>query len=667
MSPTPPQELHSSGSREVSPVPRTRLVPVGVAVAICSVVVLEIVVWFLVRSQGIAFTGDSPSYLITARALGHLTFNPMTAYAGDMASHAIYHWPHGSTIRMPGAVHIYLPGPHGPVFAQGIGLPALLAPFLAAGSVTLALIGYFALIASGYVLLHQRASRLAGLGRRGQVVFALALAAPATWLAATQVYPDLLSGVFLACAFVEMGLFEREGRLSGFGTAVVSIGLGLPPWLHVKNVLPVTIGLVCFGAIATRRRVPSGRILGVVAVVLASVGSLVLYNQYYFGHPEGLPAQGTALGVASAWRMGALLVDRHQGLLVQVPTALLGIVGLWWSRRRMPVSVVGVALTLVGVLVVNGSYASAPFGGLSFAGRFQWTLAPVLLAWSAVVVRRLEAFPRRMVALGAAIIALWCVQWFPIVRGEHQYFSAGVPPVRPWDPALYPGWWDGIDRLLPTLVYPRNTLTGTDAHLIVLGAALVVGLWLTTRLCRPQPIRLRPVVILAAGVVGVIGVVAASGPALARPAAPLTWSTRLLGGPWTTGAVPAFYTPIPLATVGSGTFEATVRYQLEPTSSVLSPPSAVVSLFTVPMRRAVVSHWLVPGDPTGAQSLVVRTPPASGTGGRAHLVHLPPAGATARSTITFASSGPRNLSFLLALPPYSQVDDLTLTLTKRTS
>src|SRR5271166_6293226 len=111
---TAPAPSPTDGSTPGAPPAPTRLGPVGVSVAIVSVVLVEIVVWFLVRSQGIDITGDSPSYLIMARALGHLTINPLPAYASDMASHAIYHWPPGVTVATTGAAHVYLSGLHGP-------------------------------------------------------------------------------------------------------------------------------------------------------------------------------------------------------------------------------------------------------------------------------------------------------------------------------------------------------------------------------------------------------------------------------------------------------------------------------------------------------------------------------------------------------------------------
>ena len=193
----------------------TRFVParwLTLAAAVVAIVVGEILTWLLLRSQGNVITGDSPHYLIAAQTLSHLSVHVLPQYRTDLATHYIYAWPQGATLSTMG-VHAFT-GPHGVIFAQGIGLPALLAPFIAVGNVPLALVAFFAVNAVGFVYIHQRASRLADLGRDGQLVFALALAGPALWLAATQVYPDLISGIFLACGLIEMALVERSGTLA---------------------------------------------------------------------------------------------------------------------------------------------------------------------------------------------------------------------------------------------------------------------------------------------------------------------------------------------------------------------------------------------------------------------------------------------------------------------
>ena len=201
--------------------------------AVVAIVVGEIFTWFLLRSQGTLISGDSPHYLIAAETLSHLSVHVLPQFRADLMSHYIYAWPKGATLATMGA-HAYS-GPHGVIFAQGIGVPALLAPFIAVGGVPLALVGFFTVNAIGFVFIHQRASGLADLGRNGQIVFALALACPALWLAGTQVYPDLISGIFFACGLLEMALVERSGTCRRSSVAIMAVALAVPPWFQIKN------------------------------------------------------------------------------------------------------------------------------------------------------------------------------------------------------------------------------------------------------------------------------------------------------------------------------------------------------------------------------------------------------------------------------------------------
>ncbi len=294
-------------------------------IAVVAIVIGEILTWFLLRSQGTLISGDSPHYLIAAETLSHLGVHVLPQYRADLVSHYIYAWPKGATLGTMGA-HAFA-GPHGVIFAQGIGLPVLLAPFIAVGNVPLALVALFTVNAIGFVYIHQRASRLADLGRNGQVVFALSLACPALWLAATQIYPDLISGIFLACGLLEMALVERSGTCRWTSVAVITVALAVPPWFQIKNFSVDVVAIVGLLVLVYLRRIELVPALVVIGVVTLSFALLVLYNQYYFGHLLGLPQPSPNFGVRGIKDTFGLVFDRDQGFLVQCPTDYL------WTAR----------------------------------------------------------------------------------------------------------------------------------------------------------------------------------------------------------------------------------------------------------------------------------------------------------------------------------------------
>ena len=109
----------------------------------------------------------------------------------------------------------------------------------------------------------------------------------------------------------------------------------------------------------------------------------------------GLPQPSPNLGARGLKDTLGLVLDRDQGLLVQCPTVLFGLLGLWYSRRTTQVTNVVLVLGVLAILVINGTQPIATaFGGVALAGRFQWTVLPLLLAWSPFFLRRLEVYRR---------------------------------------------------------------------------------------------------------------------------------------------------------------------------------------------------------------------------------------------------------------------------------
>jgi hypothetical protein len=630
------------------------------AVAVVAIVVGEILTWLLLRSQGNVITGDSPHYLIAAQTLSHLSVHVLPQYRSDLATHYIYAWPQGATLSTMG-VHAFT-GPHGVIFAQGIGLPALLAPFIAVGNVPLALVAFFTVNAVGFVYIHQRASRLADLGRDGQLVFALALAGPALWLAATQIYPDLISGIFLACGLIEMALVERSGTWRWTSVAVIAVALAVPPWFQIKNASVDVVAILGLLVLLYLRRIALAPALVVIGAVVASFVLLLVYNQYSFGHLLGLPQPSPNFGTRGLKDTLGLVLDRDQGLLVQCPTVLFGLLGLWYSRRTTQVTNVVLLLGVLAILVINGTQPiTTAFGGTALAGRFQWTVLPLLLAWSPFFLRRLEEYRRRLACTAFVVGALWLVQGIPILIGDHNYFNATFAPFAPWDPTLYPGWWDFINTYLPSVV---PTVGRVVLEELLFEVVLLAGcVWLLIRLVNPRPIELlRSLAVGAAALVVLVlvAVVVPSGPA---PAQPLTWSGTTLGGPWTTGSSPLRTAPLALANLGTGTYRVTV---VETVNSATGRPSRL-SVLTTPVQHVLVSNWFNLEHPTTMASMVVGIPPLDVAHEHVATLALPPTTSTRQTTFEFSTSAASVFSISVGVSAHSTLDVTSVELQKTTN
>ena len=510
------------------------------------------------------------------------------------------------------------PGPHGSVFAHGLGLPLLLAPFVAVGNVPLGLIGLFSVVALGIVCIHQRASRLARLGRSGRIVFALALAAPALWVASTQVYPDLVSGVLLAAALVELALVEREQRLSRFSAVVIAGVLAAEPWLQIKNLLPALCVAAAASVVILRlagsRRAP----VVMAAVVLAGWALLLAYNLFFYGHPEGLPQPHPTLTGTSLTRVLALVFDRDQGLLVQVPTVLVGVLGLWAARRTVPWAVIATAAGSVLMILVNGTFTSdVPFGGASLAVGSSGPWHPCCSpghpsSWW----RSSGTAPGHR--LGAGIGALWVAQAVPLLEGSHQYVNAMIAPFAPWDPTLYPGWWPGLGGALPTFLAPGLHEGATWSHLVV--ELLVAGAiaFVLQMLARPRPVAGRARRRRGRSDVRRSRRSSPSSVPADEPQSTLSWPGAVIGSPWSTDSLTTAFAPEVLADGGPGSYRAVLTY-----AGTAGSAPAAASLVSVPYARSVAVGLVHTGAPDGRATALGHTG-AVGPGGRAGHAHGAP-------------------------------------------
>ena len=526
------------------------------AVVFVVAVVAELLVAWFVRSKGVALTGDEPSYIIQAQSYLHLDPHILGTIRYDLARNALSAYAPGTPVS---AVASYT-GPHGVVSAFEPGLGIVLIPFVATGRLFLGgTVGVIAVNTAGLVLLHRRSTRLARLGTRGQVLLAMLLVAPALLVVSNQIYPDLVSGVVLACALVEVALIERRGAVQRTGTIVVLVAVALLPWLQIKNVVPAVVVLLAY-LVAGRRTGAAWRRLAVPAAVpVVAWLLLLLYNHYYFGHLGGLPEPSPRPSVNGLEFTLGLLFDRHQGMFVQVPFALIGLIGLWVARKRLPAAVIATVVSAGAVLLLNGTYTSNPYGGLSLAGRFMWTLLPVMLLWTAIVIGRWQRAGRLLWTPVLLVAAVWVYQAVPLLTGNHVYYNA-YSTTAPWDPSTWPGWWKGFDRILPQFDLPGHPLGAPSWALFVelaLAAVLLIAAW---QYMRPGPFGTWSLASMAVLVVAAVVALVVAEPL--HPTTALTYDAKQLGAPVDGGPDGQSSPDVPLQGVLPSTYRLTLDYSL---------------------------------------------------------------------------------------------------------
>jgi hypothetical protein len=454
----------------------------GYLALVGSAFVLLSAVWLatlhLIRSQGLVLNGDEPHYLVEAVSLGRFhTVNLNPGYNYALIHHFFDNW-HGK------------PGPHlaaslGQVTLlrhnlywpfHAIGLSALLALPILAGTVPaeVALILVLALLT---VYLAHLTAQISGARSPWRIAIAGLFLAPAVSLAATQVFPDLITGLIVGIVVMTIARIERFSGASWPEIVVATILLVALPWMDQKNIFfPVPL-LVVFLVAARRASMRAGALGVVVIPTVLSLGALLLLNWYGFGHLLGGAQRVELFGGNTLTRAIALLFDRRQGIFPQLPIVVLGLAGMWTARKRLPVAVV-TAILIMGAIIYGNATQPDSFGGYSFVGRFQWPTLPLLLAFAGLYL--IDLWQKRRTAailVSAATGGIFVIQAIPIVRNEFFYYYNTLS----WDPSTYGGWWGSLDPSpilgyigLPQFADLRN-VWGLCC-VVLLCAALVVAL-----------------------------------------------------------------------------------------------------------------------------------------------------------------------------------------------
>jgi hypothetical protein len=248
----------------------------------------------------------------------------------------------------------------------------------------------------------------------------------------TAIYPELTAGAALAgAALLALRLDERPKRREAFACFAL---LAFLPWLGTKFVpAGIAIGFVAArGLWRARRRTLA---VGSVEVSLFSVTLYVAINEAIYGGltPYTADDPGETATDASfpggyanrAYRLVALFLDRHYGLLRWAPVFALVFAGIWWlwrfHRVRLARTVAdvrqieltgGLCATVLTVQLLVAAFLSPTMFGFWFPPRHLLAALPLAVPLVALGLRHL---PRT----GAALAAL------TLVAGAWLYVDVG--------------------------------------------------------------------------------------------------------------------------------------------------------------------------------------------------------------------------------------------------
>jgi hypothetical protein len=247
-----------------------------------------------------------------------------------------------------------------------------------------------------------------------------ALSLPYT-MGAGQIYPDLLAGLLRLYLIYEIARgFPADdrswGRLLAYGAAA-----GVLPLLHHRHFIVVPVFAAAFAvrflldarqgaASGFARVVWSPRLLAPLAVMGALCAVQVAHMVTAYGTVV-YPEPPRFLGRYSAMMPLGLHFDQFHGLLFQNPLLFVALAGLPRFARRTP-AVFALWCAVYALTVLPVSLNPSGYGGFSFAGRYEWDLAPLWLfplghvvAWVLERRRGTTALAALFGASGAAQLA----------------------------------------------------------------------------------------------------------------------------------------------------------------------------------------------------------------------------------------------------------------------
>src|SRR3954471_8195163 len=251
---------------------------------------------------------------------------------------------------------------------HSIGLPLLAAPFYALGGAKAVELMIAALLAAAMALSYLLARHVVPDPWCAYAALAIGLSPPLV-AHGTAVLPEPVVAAALAGATLcAARLREGPSRVAAVTCFVL---LGSVPWFGLVFVPPALV--IAWSAIRSLRRAGRGFLaLGSTEVAFFSLALLVGLNEALFGGPTPHAADTAGTSATGAdsvsdylgrcWRIVALFLDQHYGLVRWAPVAALAFAGVWVlyraSRERLATAIVGLGEEL-GVARLAGLSALA--------------------------------------------------------------------------------------------------------------------------------------------------------------------------------------------------------------------------------------------------------------------------------------------------------------------
>lgn len=443
---------------------------------------LSISSFFIWRFKGENWiTGDEVHYLIMASGIiKHGTFEQTIPYSEEFNTQEIVRQELAPEGAIPTNKNTHaIQGPHGLFNIHNIGLPLIISiPFLVNGvfgvKIFMIALGGMAIIITWKITGFFSSDRKIRFFTSLVTCVALPLIP-----ASNQIYPDLLAGIIALCGIYWFITTDKQRNLIIEGIGILAIVF--LPWLQIKFLAPCIILVIAIGVKTYIETKSVKKILLFSITTITSLLLLGLYNSYAFGRILG-PYDSSALELSKTSFMVffGLLFDQNQGFIFQNPITIVGIffIGTFFLRNKSLLFLV--LLVFLSFLVPNCMH-TVWYGGYSFSGRFEWSIAILFILPTVFGLITLSKTNKRLFWLIIGIALLLQSYFFYRYTFTHvdlfnkvsstslDMYSMFFSPVQSWLPALYNVSW--------AFNYLPNYIWFTTLLIILILGILTSGLY----------------------------------------------------------------------------------------------------------------------------------------------------------------------------------------------
>lgn len=401
--------------------------------------------------------GDEVHYLVLTRSLFvYHTVDEVQAYSDSFAPGGLMEGADFSSTHT-------IPGDKGSAHpVHGLGLSFVLAAGWALGGTfgaKLVMILTSGLVVAAVGIASSRSFQSQPLALL--VTCSVCLGAPVI-IAASQIYPDLISGAIPLCVFTAVFVSRNPRRV--WVDAGLAGMISVLPWLQVKN-LPAALICLAVLCLSLRQNGMKRRAVVLGAASTIMLLSVLIYNFMLFGLLTGPYGPASSeIGLTSAMVFFGLHLDRAHGMFFLNPLLLVGaaeVVVRLVGREKWSIAYL---MTYLFLVVPNATHVNW-YGGFSFAGRFGWSASVLLMLATVQGLKRIHGVrPSAALACIGAGIAVQILLATQYALGHEGFYNqaAGTPIEE------YLSRWGPFGRDLPAF-YDRSWAFTYVPNLVAVG------------------------------------------------------------------------------------------------------------------------------------------------------------------------------------------------------